>query len=59
MEGSDINIKFENQQQVSDYAAKNNKVLVVFNDRVLDATSFAQHHPGGAGLIRNCQTQQI
>jgi cytochrome b involved in lipid metabolism len=26
---------------------------------VLDATSFAKHHPGGAGLILNYQSKDI
>ena len=32
---------------------------MVYNDYVLDATTFAHHHPGGAGLILNYQTKDV
>lgn len=54
-----INIKFENQQQVADYADKNGRVLVVLDEYVLDATSFAEHHPGGGSLIHNYRSKKI
>lgn len=41
------------------YAYKNNAVLMVFDGYVLDATSFAKHHPGGAGLILNYSSKDI
>ena len=51
--------QFHSMEEVRDYAGENNKVLVVFDSYVLDATSFAKHHPGGAGLILNYQAKDI
>lgn len=31
----------------------------MYDDYVLDATTFAQHHPGGAGLILNYQNKDV
>ena len=53
------NLKFKNLTEVEEYAGKNNRVLVVFDNYVLDATSFAKHHPGGAGLILNYSSKDI
>lgn len=33
--------------------------MLVYDDYVLDATSFASHHPGGPGLIKNFQTKDV
>lgn len=52
-------IKFKSQKEIEEYAEKNNKVLVVFDSYVLDATSFAKHHPGGSGLILNYRSKDI
>jgi cytochrome b involved in lipid metabolism len=52
-------IQFKNQEEIADYAAKHNKVLLVYNDYILDATTFAAHHPGGAGLILNYQSKDV
>jgi cytochrome b involved in lipid metabolism len=52
-------IKFESLSQVEEYALKNKKILLVYDDYVLDATSFACHHPGGPGLIKNFQTKNV
>ncbi len=51
--------QFKNQKEIEDYAAENNKILLVYDDYVLDATTFAHHHPGGAGLILNYQSKDI
>lgn len=51
--------QFKNNQEIQDYAAENNKILLVYDDYVLDATTFAHHHPGGAGLILNYQSKDI
>ena len=53
------NLKFKNIKEVEDYAAQSNRVLVLYDDYVLDATTFAQHHPGGAGLILNYSSKDI
>ena len=53
------NLTFKNLSEIEEYAAKSNRVLVVFEDYVLDATTFAQHHPGGAGLILNYRSKDI
>lgn len=53
------NLTFKNFNEIEEYAAKTNRVLVVFDDYVLDATTFAQHHPGGAGLILNYRSKDI
>lgn len=53
------NLTFKNMGEIEEYAAKSNRVLVVFEDYVLDATTFAQHHPGGAGLILNYRSKDI
>lgn len=53
------NLTFKNFSEIEEYAAKTNRVLVVFDDYVLDATTFAQHHPGGAGLILNYRSKDI
>ena len=50
---------FKNHKEIQDFAAQNNKVLLVYDDYVLDATTFAQHHPGGAGLILNYQSKDV
>lgn len=44
---------------MSEYANKNNSVLVVYDDYVLDVTSFANHHPGGSGLILHYKNTDI
>ena len=53
------NIQFKSQAEIEEYAAKQNKILVVHDTYVLDATSFAKHHPGGAGLIMNYKSKDI
>ena len=53
------NIQFKSQEELQNYAEENNKVLVVFDTYVLDATTFATHHPGGAGLILNYKSKDI
>lgn len=55
----ETNVQFKTNQDIYDYAVKNNKVLVIYNDYVLDVTTFAQHHPGGAGLILNYKNKDI
>lgn len=50
---------FDSLEQVKSYANDHNRILVVFDDYVLDATTFAKHHPGGAGLIMNYQSKNI
>lgn len=52
-------ISFKNEEEVIDYATEHNKVLVVFDDYILDATTFSKHHPGGAGLILNNKSKDI
>lgn len=59
-------MKFESVEQVSKFAADNNKVLVINDGDVLDVTTFAKHHPGmdeydvgGAGLILNYKNKDI
>lgn len=52
-------IKFKNVEEMKEYASKNNAILMIFDGYVLDATSFAAHHPGGAGLVLNYQTKDI
>lgn len=54
-----LNLKFKSEQEVQEYAAKENRLLLIYDDYVLDATSFAQHHPGGAGLIFNYRSKDI
>jgi cytochrome b involved in lipid metabolism len=44
---------------VKQYAEKQDSVLVVYNDYVLDVTTFAQHHPGGAVLLKNNNGKNI
>lgn len=44
---------------MEEYADKNNAVLLVFDGYVLDATTFAKHHPGGTGLILNYSSKDI
>ena len=50
---------FDSLEQVKSYANDHNRILVVFDDYVLDSTTFAKHHPGGAGLIMNYQSKNI
>lgn len=52
-------LKFTNLQEIESYAAKTNRVLVVLDDYVLDATTFVNHHPGGSGLILNYRSKDI
>jgi cytochrome b involved in lipid metabolism len=46
-------MKFESISEVENFAKTNKKVLVIKEHQVLDVTTFASHHPGGAGLILN------
>ncbi len=59
MDKVEKNIQFKNQAEIEEYAKKNQKVLVVFDNYVLDATTFAAHHPGGSGLILNYRSKDI
>jgi cytochrome b involved in lipid metabolism len=52
-------IKFKSEEEMKQYAEKNNALLVVFDGYVLDATSFAKHHPGGMGLILNYSRKDV
>ena len=58
-EGNSINIKFENYEEVKSYADSTKKTLLILEDYVLDVTSFAVHHPGGAMLLRNNQLKEV
>jgi cytochrome b involved in lipid metabolism len=43
--------RFSDRQEMEDYASANAKTLVTLGDYVVDATSFAKHHPGGHNII--------
>jgi cytochrome b involved in lipid metabolism len=43
--------KFSDRQEMEDYASANAKTLVTLGDYVVDATSFAKHHPGGHNIV--------
>lgn len=53
------NIRFTSLDEVNDFAVKEEKVLVVLSDTVLDVTTFSHYHPGGAGLISNYSGKNI
>lgn len=53
------NIRFNNLDEVKDYAQAQDSVLVVYKDYVLDVTTFAKHHPGGAVLLKNNNAKDI
>lgn len=59
MANKDINLAFESVEQVRSYAEREEKVLLILDDYVLDVTSFNSHHPGGGVLLRNKQLQDI
>jgi cytochrome b involved in lipid metabolism len=44
---------------MQEYAQKHNALLLVFDGYVLDASTFAKHHPGGIGLILNYSSKDI
>lgn len=44
---------------MENYAHLNNRLLVVYDTHVLDVTTFATHHPGGASLITNLNNKDI
>lgn len=50
-------MKFESIEEVERFAEKNNKVLVLNGDEVLDVTTFAKHHPGRTTKL--CQEAQV
>jgi len=43
--------RFSDRQEMEDYASANAKTLVTLGDYVIDATSFAKHHPGGHSIL--------
>jgi len=59
MEQEGINIKFKNYEEVTAYSNKYGKTLLVLDDYILDTTSFAEHHPGGAVLLHKNNLKNI
>lgn len=53
------NIKFKNYEEVEDYSKKTGKTLVVFDDYVLDVSTFQSHHPGGGVLLQNKNLKNV
>lgn len=51
--------KFASLQELQSYAKSSDRDLLLLEDRVLDVTTFAPHHPGGAVLLRNHKGQEI
>lgn len=54
-----INIKFNNIDEVVRYSSDHDKTLVIMNDYILDATTFMEHHPGGSVLVKNYKNKSI
>jgi cytochrome b involved in lipid metabolism len=44
---------------VEQYADSTNKNLLILDDYILDVTSFAPHHPGGALLVRQSNLKNV
>lgn len=51
--------KFTSMQELRDFAKNSERDLLVLEDRVIDVTTFAPHHPGGAVLLRNFKGEDV
>ena len=58
-EATTKSIKFKNYEEVEKYAESNDKIILIYNDLILDVTSFSTHHPGGSILLRNNNLKDI
>ena len=59
MSREDINKQFKNYEEVKEYASTTNKTLLILEENILDVTSFAVHHPGGALLLQNNSLKDV
>ena len=55
----ELNIKFKNLEEITTYANSHRKTLVIFDDYVLDVSTFQCHHPGGGLLLKNKNLKSV
>jgi cytochrome b involved in lipid metabolism len=51
--------KFESVEEAEKYAERTGNVIMFMENQVIDGTSFAKHHPGGAKNIINSKNMEI
>lgn len=56
---TETKLHFSTLEEVQAYAQQHEKTLLILDDYILDATSFASHHPGGAALLYNKNVARI